>query len=65
MEYKTVYIDPDGASSSKNFGSNKEMALDYAITRTNMEPISTCMVYRVDGKKTKLIWSKLEGFLDD
>ena len=42
-----------------------ESAVDYCIIFAMNDQLSSCMVYKVEGKKKKLVWSNREGFVNE
>lgn len=61
-KYIVVAISSDGTANHIEFNV-LESAIDYGIIYAMRNPMSSCMVYKVDGKKKRLVWSKLEGFV--
>lgn len=62
-KYTVVVVDPRGRANQYGFYS-KDSAIEFARLYVWKWQDCSCMVYEAEGKKRRLVWSKLEGMVD-
>ena len=61
--YTVVVVDTKGRAHHYRF-YRKDSAIEFARLYVWKWQDCSCMVYEKDGKKRRLVWSKLEGMVD-
>lgn len=63
-KYTVVAVDPRGRAHHYGF-HQKSSAIEFARIFIWKWQDYSCMVYEKEGRKRRLVWSKLEGMVDE